>query len=86
MLLCQPVSTVKIVTAKLCCASLIACIGVLLTLSLTSFSVSFIDLTKIGASFNLNTLTITALFIVVIAYLFLCIGFTAFCRFSIEKL
>ena len=66
MLLCQPVSTVKIVAAKLCCASIIACIGVLLTLSLTSLSVSFIDLTKIGASFSLDVFTVTALLLLLL--------------------
>ncbi|MGV2873437.1 ABC transporter permease [Colwellia sp. E150_009] len=82
MLLCQPVSTVKIVTAKLCCASLIACIGVLLTLSLTSFSVSFIDLTKIGASFNLNTLTITALLLLLLPICFFASALQLFVAFQ----
>jgi len=54
MLLCQPVSTVKIVSAKLCCASTISILGVILTLVLTSFSVGFVDLTKIGATFSLD--------------------------------
>ena len=63
MLLCQPVSTLKIVLAKLSCASTIAIIGVVLTLVLTSFSVSFVDLTKIGATFSLDAYTIAALII-----------------------
>lgn len=54
MLLCQPVSTLKIVLAKLSCASTIAFIGVLLTISLTFASIGFVDLTKIGASFSLD--------------------------------
>lgn len=54
MLLCQPVSTLKIVLAKLTCASTIAFIGVLLTISLTFASIGFVDLTKIGASFSLD--------------------------------
>ncbi|MEW6995178.1 ABC transporter permease [Colwelliaceae bacterium MEBiC 14330] len=57
MLLCQPVSTLKIVLAKLISASTIAFIGVVLLLSLTSVSVGFVDLTKIGATFNLELST-----------------------------
>jgi len=82
MLLCQPVSTVKVVAAKLCCASLIACIGVLLTLSLTTFSVSFIDLTKIGASFNLNSLTITALLLLLLPICFFASALQLFVAFQ----
>jgi len=82
MLLCQPVSTVKIVSAKLCCASLIACIGVLLTLSLTSFSVSFIDLTKIGASFSLDTFTILALILLLLPICFFASALQLFVAFQ----
>ncbi len=82
MLLCQPVSTVNIVAAKLCCASLIACIGVLLTLSLTSFSVSFIDLTKIGASFSLDTFTITALLLLLLPICFFASALQLFVAFQ----
>jgi sodium transport system permease protein len=82
MLLCQPVSTVKVVSAKLCCASLIACIGVLLTLSLTSFSVSFIDLTKIGASFNLDAFTITALLLLLLPICFFASALQLFVAFQ----
>ena len=82
MLLCQPVSTIKIVAAKLCCASLIACIGVLLTLSLTTFSVSFIDLTKIGASFNLDTFTITALLLLLLPICFFASALQLFVAFQ----
>ena len=82
MLLCQPVSTVKIVSAKLCCASLIACIGVLLTLSLTSFSVSFIDLTKIGASFSLDIFTISALILLLLPICFFASALQLFVAFQ----
>ncbi len=82
MLLCQPVSTIKIVAAKLCCASLIACIGVLLTLSLTSFSVSFIDLTKIGASFSLDAFTITALLLLLLPICFFASALQLFVAFQ----
>ncbi len=82
MLLCQPVSTIKIVSAKLCCASLIACIGVLLTLSLTSFSVSFIDLTKIGASFSLDAYTISALLLLLLPICFFASALQLFVAFQ----
>jgi len=82
MLLCQPVSTVKIVSAKLCCASLIACIGVLLTLSLTTFSVSFIDLTKIGASFSLDAFTISALILLLLPICFFASALQLFVAFQ----
>ena len=82
MLLCQPVSTAKIVSAKLCCASLIASIGVLLTLSLTTFSVSFIDLTKIGASFNLDAFTITALLLLLLPICFFASALQLFVAFQ----
>ncbi len=82
MLLCQPVNTIKIVSAKLCCASLIACIGVLLTLSLTTFSVSFIDLTKIGASFSLDALTITALLLLLLPICFFASALQLFVAFQ----
>jgi len=82
MLLCQPVSTIKIVSAKLCCASFIACIGVSLTLSLTSFSVSFIDLTKIGASFSLDSLTVTSLFLLLLPICFFASALQLFVAFQ----
>ena len=82
MLLCQPVNTVNIVFAKLCCASLISCIGVLLTLSLTSFSVSFIDLTKIGASFSLDAFTMIALVLLLVPICFFASALQLFVAFQ----
>jgi len=82
MLLCQPVSTTKVVFAKLCCASFIACIGVVLTLSLTTFSVSFIDLTKIGASFSLNAYTIIALLLLLFPICFFASALQLFVAFQ----
>ena len=70
MLLCQPVSTLKIVLAKLSCASTIAFIGVLLTISLTFASIGFVDLTKIGASFSLD---ISAVIIIVAMLIPICL-------------
>lgn len=82
MLLCQPVSTAKVVSAKLVCASIISCIGVLLTLSLTTFSVSFIDLTKIGASFSLDAFTIAALLLLLIPICFFASALQLFVAFQ----
>lgn len=82
MLLCQPVSTVKIVLAKLSCASLISIIGVVLTLSLTSFAVGFVDLTKIGASFSLDGFTIVALLLLLIPVCFFASALQLFVAFQ----
>jgi len=82
MLLCQPVSTIKIVLAKLSSASLIAVVGVVLTLSLTSFAVSFIDLTKIGASFSLDLFTISALFLLLVPICFFASALQLFVAFQ----
>ncbi len=70
ILLCQPVSTMKIVMAKLCSASAIAALGVVLTLVLTSLSIGFVDLTKIGATFNLDLFTIFALLLMLLPICF----------------
>ena len=85
MLLCQPVSTLKIVLAKLCCASSIAIIGVVLTLTLTTFSVSFVDLTKIGASFNLDAYTITALLLLLVPICFFASSLQLFVAFQAKN-
>lgn len=61
ILLCQPVDTIKIVLAKLACASVISIVGVVLTLTLTSVAIGFVDLTQIGATFTLGGSTIAAL-------------------------
>lgn len=82
MLLCQPVSTVKIVLAKLTSASLIAVVGVLLTLTLTSFAVGFVDLTKIGASFSLDSFTVTALLLLLIPICFFASALQLFVAFQ----
>ncbi|MCJ8269254.1 MAG: ABC transporter permease subunit [Psychrosphaera sp.] len=66
MLLCQPVDTLKIVLAKLSSASSIAVLGVVLTLTLTTVAVGFVDLAKIGATFSLDAYTITALLILLV--------------------
>jgi sodium transport system permease protein len=85
MLLCQPVSTVNIVLAKLSCASLIAGIGVLLTLGLTSFSVGFVDLTKIGASFSLDAYTVSALLLLLLPICFFASALQLFVAFQAKN-
>ncbi|GAA0810410.1 ABC transporter permease [Colwellia sp. D2M02] len=66
MLLCQPVSTLKIVLAKLISAATISLIGVVLILVLTSVSVGFVDLTKVGATFSLGLSTVVTLLILLL--------------------
>ena len=61
MLLCQPVSTLKIVLAKLSCSSSIAAISIVLMLTVTSITMGFVDLTKIGATFSIDAGTFMAL-------------------------
>ena len=82
MLLCQPVSTTKIVLAKLTSASLLSITGVVLTLTLTTFAVSFIDLTKIGATFNLTAFTITALLLLLLPICFFASAVQLFVAFQ----
>ena len=85
MILCQPVSTLKIVLAKLVGASTIAIIGVVLTLVLTSFSVGFVDLTKIGATFSLDAFTIAALIILLIPICFFASALQLFVSFQAKS-
>ncbi len=85
MLLCQPVSTLKIVLAKLCCASTISIIGVILTLLLTSFSVSFVDLTKIGATFSLDMFSILVLIMLLLPISFFASALQLFVSFSAKS-
>ena len=61
MLLCQPVSTVKIVLAKLSCSAAISVLSIVLMLAVTSISVGFVDLSKIGATFSIDAYMFTAL-------------------------
>jgi sodium transport system permease protein len=85
MLLCQPVSTFKIVLAKLCCASTISIIGVTLTLVLTSFSVSFVDLTKIGATFNLDIYMVLFLILLLLPISFFASALQLFVSFQAKS-
>jgi sodium transport system permease protein len=85
MLLCQPVTTLKIVLAKLCCASTISIIGVVLTLVLTSFSVSFVDLTKIGATFSLNAYSVLVIIMMLLPISFFASALQLFVSFSAKS-
>lgn len=85
MLLCQPVSTFKIVVAKLCCASSISILGVTLTLVLTSFSVSFVDLTKIGATFNLDIFMVLFLILLLLPISFFASALQLFVSFQAKS-
>tara|TARA_R110000744_G_scaffold373102_1_gene485127 strand:- start:1105 stop:2268 length:1164 start_codon:yes stop_codon:yes gene_type:complete len=71
MLLCQPVSTLKIVLAKLSCASSIAIISIILMLVLTSVAMNFVDLSKIGASFSIDASTFAILLLLLVPICFL---------------
>lgn len=61
LLLCQPVRTSEVVISKLLAASIISMIAIILTISLTAFSLSFVDLSKLGASFSLDFSAVIAL-------------------------
>ncbi len=71
MLLCQPVSTLKIVIAKLSCASSISIISIILMLVLTSVAMNFVDLTKIGATFSIDASTFVILLMLLVPICFL---------------
>ncbi|GAA5139095.1 ABC transporter permease [Thalassotalea piscium] len=85
MLLCQPVSTLKIVLAKLSCASTIAFIGVLLTISLTFASIGFVDLTKIGASFSLDLSAVVIIVVMLIPICFFASALQLFFSFQAKS-
>lgn len=85
MLLCQPVSTLKIVLAKLISASTVAVIGVLLILVLTSVSVGFVDLTKIGATFSLDMSTAAVLLLLLLPICFFASACQLFVAFQTKS-
>jgi sodium transport system permease protein len=85
MLLCQPVSTLKIVLAKLISASTVAVIGVLLILILTSVSVGFVDLTKIGATFSLDLSTAAILLLLLLPICFFASACQLFVAFQTKS-
>lgn len=85
MLLCQPVSTLKILLAKLISASTVAVIGVLLILILTSVSVGFVDLTKIGATFSLDLSTAAVLLLLLLPICFFASACQLFVAFQTKS-
>ncbi|PKG82431.1 ABC transporter permease [Colwellia sp. 75C3] len=85
MLLCQPVSTLKIVLAKLIGASTVSVIGVLLILVLTSISVGFVDLTKIGATFSLDFSTALVLLLLLLPICFFATACQLFVAFQTKS-
>jgi sodium transport system permease protein len=85
MLLCQPVSTLKIVLAKLIGASTISVIGVVLLLALTSISVGFVDLTKIGATFSLSFSTTLTLILLLLPICFFASAVQLFVAFQTKS-
>jgi sodium transport system permease protein len=85
MLLCQPVSTLKIVLAKLTCASSISVLAIVLMLGFTMISVGFIDLTKIGATFSLDAFSITALLVLLVPLCFFASALQLFFSFQAKS-
>lgn len=85
MLLCQPVSTLKIVLAKLLGASTVSFIGVVMVLVLTSVSVSFIDLTKVGATFSLGFSTTMILILLLLPICFFASAIQLFVAFQTKS-
>ncbi len=82
MLLCQPVSTLKIVLAKLFCSSSVAIIAIVLMLLLTSLAMGFVDLTKIGASFSIDSYTFGTLLLLLIPLCLLASSLQLFLAFQ----
>jgi len=85
MLLCQPVSTLKIVLAKLTCASSVSILSIILMIGLTTVSVGFIDLTKIGATFSLNAFSIAALLMLLVPLCFFATALQLFFSFQAKS-
>ena len=85
MLLCQPVSTLKIVLAKMTCASSISVLSIIIMLALTTISVGFIDLSKIGATFSLNAFSIAALLILLVPLCFFATALQLFFSFQAKS-
>lgn len=85
ILLCQPISTMKIVLAKLSAASAIAVLGVVLTLVLTSVSMGFVDLSKIGATFELDVAKIIALLAMLLPICFFASALQLFVSFRAKS-
>lgn len=66
MLLCQPVTTLNIVLAKLTCASTVSVVAIILMLAMTSLSIGFVDLTKVGMTFGIDAFIFTTLLMLLV--------------------
>ncbi len=85
ILLCQPVNTIKIVLAKLTCASAVSCVGVILTLLFTTIALEFVDLTLIGAIFHLDAMTVIALLLLLLPMCILASALQLFVAFQAKN-
>lgn len=66
MLLCQPVSTLNIVLAKLTCTSTISTTAIVLLLAMTTLSIGFVDLSKVGMTFGIDAASFVTLLILLV--------------------
>lgn len=85
LLLCQPVNTRQIVMAKLLCASIVSIVAVVLMLVLTMGTMSFVDLTKIGATFSLDVSTFMVLLLILIPLCLLASALQLFFSFQAKS-
>jgi sodium transport system permease protein len=85
MLLCQPVTTLKIVLAKLFCSSSVSILAIVVMLVLTSIAMDFVDLTKIGATFSIDAFTFIALLMLLIPLCFLASALQLFLSFQAKS-
>jgi sodium transport system permease protein len=73
------------VLAKMTCASSISVLSIVIMLVLTTVSVGFIDLTKIGATFSLNAFSIAALLLLLIPLCFFATALQLFFSFQAKS-
>jgi sodium transport system permease protein len=73
------------VLAKLVGATTVSFIGVILLLVLTSISVGFVDLTKIGATFSLDTYTLVILILLLLPICFFASACQLFVAFQTKS-
>lgn len=82
LLLCQPVSTAKIVGSKLLAASSISVLAMGIMLSLTGSLIGFVDLSAIGASFQLTFTAVLVFFILLVPMCFFASSLQLFFAFK----
>ncbi len=82
ILLCQPVSTMKVVLAKLMAATTIAVTAIVLMLALSVVSMSFVDLSELGLTFSLDLQTALSLLVVLIPVCFFASSLQLFFAFN----